>query len=504
MLTALNEEHCVNLYSGAEVRALDRIAIDAFGIPGIVLMKRAARAVFARIIAKGARSIAVLCGSGNNAGDGYVIAGLARLQGMDVQLLQVGDAAILRGDAATARDWAVSSGVHIEQFAVDMALDGEVIVDALLGTGLQGPARPAFAAAIAAINAHAANGKAWVIAVDLPSGLDADTGDDFGCAVDADETVTFIGAKRGSLTGVGPQRCGAIWFDDLDVPASTYAKIPYPVVALRWGASGARPMGPRPRHAHKGTSGHVLVVGGASGYGGAALLAAEGALRAGAGLVSLACALEHAAAVLARRPEVMVRGIEDVAEQFAPLLARATVIVVGPGLGQDAWSQAMLAAAINSKLPLVIDADALNLLAASSQPWPQDALLTPHPGEAARILNCTTREVQQDRFAAVRALAARTCGVVVLKGAGSLIDDGHHTWLCMDGNPGMAVGGMGDVLAGMLGALRAQGLSAVEAACHGVCLHARAGDLMAARSGERGLLPSDLLEVVPGLLNGRI
>lgn len=164
----------------------------------------------------------------------------------------------------------------------------------------------------------------------------------------------------------------------------------------------------------------------------------------------------------------------------------------------------MLAAAINSKLPLVIDADALNLLAASSQPWPQDALLTPHPGEAARILNCTTREVQQDRFAAVRALAARTCGVVVLKGAGSLIDDGHHTWLCMDGNPGMAVGGMGDVLAGMLGALRAQGLSAVEAACHGVCLHARAGDLMAARSGERGLLPSDLLEVVPGLLNGRI
>ena len=420
---------------------------------------------------------------------------------MDVQLLQVGAAAALRGDAATARDWAVSAGVVIEPFAPDVALDGEVIVDALLGTGLRGAARTPFDAAIAAINAVARSGNRWVIAVDLPSGLDADTGSDFGCAVQAHESVTFIGVKRGLLTGAGPNCSGAIWCDDLDIPAAVYGHLVASAHALRWGAPAAGPLPQRRRDAHKGTSGHVLIIGGAAGYGGAALLAAEGALRAGAGLVSLACAPEHAHAVLARRPEVMVRGVMETTE-LAPLLARATVIVVGPGLGQDAWGRAMLGAALARGLPLVLDADALNLLSADTAPWPRDALITPHPAEAARILRSTTQVVQRDRFAAVRALAQRTGTVAVLKGAGSLIDDGIDTWLCADGNPGMAVGGMGDVLAGVLGALRAQGLSAAAAACHGVCLHARAGDVVAARAGERGLLPSDVVDVLSALLNG--
>lgn len=463
-------------------------------------MKRAARAVLARARARAPRAIAIVCGRGNNAGDGYVVAGLARLQGLQVQLLQVGDAADLRGDAATARDWAVASGVVIEQFAQDIALDGDVVIDALLGTGLIGEVRPAFVAAIAAIQKAASDG-AWVIAVDVPSGLDVDTGAVGGVAVRADETVTFIGVKRGLLTGAGPNVSGAIWYDDLDVPPGVYDVVHEKVRALRWGGLAAAPLPPRARDAHKGTSGHVLIVGGAAGYGGAALLAAEGALRAGAGLVSLACAAEHAGAALARLPEVMVRGVADAAE-LAPMLARATVVVVGPGLGSGAWGRGVLAASLASGMPLVLDADALNLLSAGAGPWPPAALITPHPAEAARILGTTTQAVQRDRFAAVRALTARTGAVAVLKGAGSLIDDGVTTWLCAAGNPGMAVGGMGDVLAGVLGALRAQGLGAAAAACHGVCLHARAGDVVAARSGERGLLPTDLFAVLPGLLNG--
>jgi NAD(P)H-hydrate epimerase len=196
----------------------------------------------------------------------------------------------------------------------------------------------------------------------------------------------------------------------------------------------------------------------------------------------------------------MVRGVTG-AEQLAPLLARATVVAIGPGLGQEAWGRALLGAVLASELPLVLDADALNLLAQGLYKWPQDALITPHPAEAARILGTTTAQVQRDRFAAVRALAERTGAVAVLKGAGSLVAAGGQTFVCGDGNPGMAVGGMGDVLSGVAGALRAQGLAAAAAAVHAVCLHARAGDVVA-RKGERGMLPSDVVGALSGILNG--
>jgi len=249
---------------------------------------------------------------------------------------------------------------------------------------------------------------------------------------------------------------------------------------------------PRRRDAHKGDHGHVLCIGGESGAGGAVVLCAQAALRCGAGLVSVATRAAHVPALLARQPEAMAHAVEA-APALAPLLARADVVAVGPGLGQGAWGRAMLEAALGCGKPLVLDADALNLLAASPRALPADAVLTPHPGEAARLLGSDVAAVQSDREGAARVLAERLGAVVVLKGAGSLVAaPAREPRLVRAGNPGMATGGMGDVLTGVVAALRAQGLDAFDAASCGALLHAHAGDL-AARDGERGLLPTDLL-----------
>jgi NAD(P)H-hydrate epimerase len=518
MLQPLEQIQACVLATAADVRAIEREAIDARGVPGIVLMKRAGRAVFERIRARGAAVLSVFCGSGNNAGDGYVIAALARAAGLDACIVQVGDVAKLPADAARARAWAREAQVpELAWRGDDAALAArcaasDVLVDALLGTGVGGAPRAEYAAAIARLNER----PVPVLAVDLPSGLVADTGAAPGAVVHAAETITFIAVKPGLLTGRGPEFTGALWLDELDLPADVLAArgAEAPVIErVRWQPRLAP--APRRRDAHKGDSGHVLVLGGAPGMGGAAMLAAEAAMRSGAGLVSVGVSPEYAAAMLARRPELMARGLAGCVEDrddddLAALIARATVIAVGPGLGQAAYGRRVLAAALAAGRPLVLDADALNLLAAgevgataASGPWPADAVLTPHPAEAARILGVGTPEVQRDRPAAARALVARTGAVVVLKGAGSIVADATRLRICTDGNPGMAVGGMGDVLAGVVAALRAQGLPAFEAAVAGTCMHARAGDAAAAEGGERGLLAGDLLPHLRALVNGR-
>ena len=481
------------LYTAAATRALDAAAIEGHGLPGIVLMRRAGSATFDVLQQRwpDAASLTILCGRGNNAGDGYVVAGLAADRRLDVQLLQVGDAADLRGDAARARDWALERGVVIEAFGAGVDLRGDVIVDALLGTGLRGAVREAFVAAIDAIEAA---GRP-VLAVDLPSGLDADTGTILGRAVRADATVTFIGAKRGLLTGAGPDHAGAIAFDDLGVPVEVYTEVQAahgaPTGLLRLGEGACR-LPPRRPAAHKGDFGHVLVVGGDEGTGGAVLLAAEAALRAGAGLVSVATRAAHVPALLARTPEVMARAVDTRAELLA-LLERASTVVLGPGLGTGPWGEQMLDAVLASALPRVLDADALNLLAAKGLSTGDAPLVTtPHPGEAARLLGTDTAAVGADRFAALDGLRRRCGGTVLLKGAGTLVAGEDGVALCAYGNPGMASGGMGDVLAGVIGALLAQGLAPEEAARLGACLHGAAADLAAAEVGMPGLVAGDL------------
>jgi NAD(P)H-hydrate epimerase len=480
------------LYSAAQVRDLDARLIAA-GAPGYELMQRAAHAAWRALRQRwpNARQLTVLAGRGNNAGDGYLLAILAARGGLDVRVLAVGDPARLHGDAATAHAEALRAGVVVEPWHADAPLTG-VLVDALLGTGLQGEVRQPVAAVIAAMNASGLP----ILAVDIPSGLCADSGRALGCVVHAQLTVTFIGLKFGLFSGIGPDVVGELIFDDLQADTTLVADTPW--LAQRLAGPVVPRLAPRRPSDHKGRFGHLLVVAGEHGTGGAGLLAAEMALRSGAGLVSLATRPENTTAALARCPEVMAAGLSS-ANQLLPLLARASHLVVGPGLGQGAWGRSLLSALSSCAKPQVWDADALNLLAAGTVRLPAGALLTPHPGEAARLLGIDTPAVQADRRTAALELARRYDAVVVLKGAGSLIaaPDGR-LMLCDQGHPAMASAGLGDVLAGLLGALRAQGLEAFEAACLGVWLHARAGVRLGA--GGRGLAASDLIAVIRELL----
>ena len=500
------------LYTAAQVRELDRRAI-AGGIPGFELMCRAATAAFDLLRQRWprARQLSVVCGTGNNGGDGFVLAALAHQAGLVVRCWLVGDGTKIVGEAAQALAMAREAGVMVESFGVHAgeaggdALDhpgpfaADVIVDALLGTGLQGPPRAMQAQAIGAINASGCP----VLALDLPSGLCADTGRVFSGAVRADSTVTFIAAKQGLFTGQAPALCGDIHLEDLAVPASVLLSIA-PACRLIGEHDVRRCLPRRARDAHKGHFGHVLVVGGNHGMGGAMLMTVEAAGRSGAGLMSAASRPAHLAGLLARRPEAMFHALHEPSD-LAPALQSATVVVCGPGLGRDAWAMDLLQRCLDSGLPLVLDADALTLLAGREGALPlarqAPVVITPHPGEAARLLGVSTADLQHDRFAAIRRLQAVTGATVVLKGAGTLVTTPETVSLAAVGNPGMASGGMGDVLAGIIGGLLAQGLNAEDAATCGVWLHGTAAD-HAAQDGERGLLATDLFVPLRRLLNG--
>ena len=486
-----------NLYRAEQCRELDRLAIEEFGISGNILMERAGEAAFnaLRETWPEAKRIGVLCGVGNNGGDGYVIARLAQEQGLDVSVLQVGDAARLGGDALAALQRLHGVDISPANYDEQDLDDYDVLVDALLGTGLSGEVRSPFMLAINAIN----DCNTPVLAVDCPSGLDVDTGMPCGLAVKADCTITFIGMKQGLLTGEASDYCGRIRFDDLKLPTAVYERLN--PAASRIGYLSLRTLLPRRKRAsHKGDYGHVLIVGGNFGMTGAARLAGEAALRAGAGLVSIATRKEHAAVLNCGRPELMCHGTEN-GEALKSLSAKASVIVIGPGLGQDDWAQEMLAMALARNLPLVADADALNLLAQIDLPR-QHWVLTPHPGEAARLLGQTTKDVCKDRFFCLNSLAERYDATVVLKGAGTLVQSkGELPGVCGGGNPAMASGGMGDVLTGVIAGLIAQGLDLSDAAQLGVCLHRKAADMATRGIGERGLLASDLMPSIRRLIN---
>ncbi len=484
------------LYSTEAARALDARATQALGGDPYVLMQRAGLAAWQHLLLHwpDAQRIAVVCGPGSNGGDGYVLARHARRAGRHVEVVHL--PAHVPGNAIAQRactDYVAGGG---EVMLFDDALPrADVVVDALFGIGLsRAPARDVHAL-IQAINTQVAP----VFALDVPSGVDADTGSAPGAAVLATRTLQFIARHAGLYTGDALEYTGVLALEELDVPAAAFDSVPLAASLLEQDAL-SRWLLPRRRNTHKGESGHVLCIGGDEGSGGAIALCAEAALRTGAGLVSVATRQPHVAALLARRPEAMVRAVESTGE-LAPLLERARVIALGPGMGQGEWAHALFHHAMRCGRPTVMDADALNLLVAMSPQVPDDTILTPHPGEAARLLQCTTADVQRDRFAAAHAIAQRHGCVVVLKGAGTVVAAPAGTTRVIDaGNPGMAAGGMGDVLTGVIAALRAQGLAAFDAASAGALLHALAGDA-AAWDGQRGLLPSDLFAHLRRLSN---
>jgi hydroxyethylthiazole kinase-like uncharacterized protein yjeF len=480
------------IHTAAQVRALDRAAIEA-GTPGYDLMRRAGASAFEcmRCAWPSANRIVVVCGSGNNAGDGYVFALLARAAGLDVVTIALFAPANLQGDAAHAWQDFASDGGTLTEWPNAELQRADVIVDAIFGTGLARVLDGRLAACVQAMN----DAGVPILALDIPSGLHADTGAAMGAAINATRTIAFVGLKVGFFVGVGPDYVGELEFDSLGVVDRGEQ-----VAALRINESWlANSLPPRARTAHKGNNGHVLIVGGGRGMAGAAHLAGEAALRSGAGLVTVATRVENIAAIVSERPELIVRGVES-RDALTPLIAAADVIAVGPGLGQDEWARTMFECVLATDKPIIVDADGLNLLAQSPRVR-GDWIMTPHPGEAARLLGVTTAVIQADRLAAAQAIAKRYGAIVVLKGAGSIVtreQDLPH--FCTAGNPGMATAGMGDVLTGVIAALQAQLGDVFVAARAGVLVHATAGD-RAAQAGQRGLIASDLFPHLRQLVN---
>jgi NAD(P)H-hydrate epimerase len=479
------------VWSSAQVRELERLAMARGGVSEYELMCRAGAAAFRVLLQRwpAARSLAIVCGAGNNAGDGLVVARLAQAAGLSVGVQLVVPADRFKGAAAQAAAACRGAGVPLATFDARVLTKADVIVDALLGTGLARAVDGAFRAAIDAINAAGVP----VLALDVPSGLDADTGWPSPDAVRAAVTVTFLGLKKGLFLGAAVDYRGEVEFADLETPPDLGADMA-PAMKRLMLEELERALPRRPRSAHKGSCGRLLLVGGGPGMPGAIRLAAEAALRVGAGLVYVATHRDSVASVLAGRPEIICRSVASAAE-LADLVNLVDGIVVGPGLGQTAWAYGLWRELLRADVPLVLDADGLNLLAAET--FARDLwLLTPHPAEAARLLpGASIESVQHDRLAAARALADRYRATAVLKGPNTLVaapSSAEPIRVCDRGNPGMATGGTGDVLAGTLGSLLVQLGDVTLAARVGVLLHALAGD-EAAKDGERGTVAGDLL-----------
>ena len=497
------------------MRALDRWTIE-HGTPGHVLMERAgagaARALCERLH-RPRGPVVVVCGRGNNGGDGFVVARHLRRARVPVEVWLAARPEEVRGDAARMlAAWrrgrgavhALAAPAEVKALAHRLAR-AAAVVDALFGTGLNAPVTGVAAAAVAAINA----GGAPVLAVDIASGLSADTGAPLGAAVRATMTATFGYPKVGQLMYPGVEHTGLLAVVDIGIPPEALATVAPRIMLLESEEVGAL-LPPRRRDAHKGAFGHVLVIAGSRGKTGAGLLAAQAAARSGAGLTTLAVPATLQAVLEAQVREAMTAALADTGDGAAALadgaavnalLADREAVVCGPGLGQAPATRALVAHVVRQcAAPLVLDADGLNAVAGSAllRDRPGPTVVTPHPGEMARLQSGDTARVQADRLGAARAFARAERVVVVLKGARTIIasPDGA-TAICPTGNPGMASGGTGDVLSGVIGALLAQGLAAYDAAALGVFAHGAAGDAVAARQGETGLLASDLLAELP-------
>ncbi len=491
----LNLPH--DLYTAEQTRALDQIITEQYDISAAELMGRAGAAALTCIKNHWpqAERLLIICGTGNNGGDGFELARAAIDANYRVVIFQAGDDANLTTETTTARDAVLATGTKIQRFEGKLP-STDVIVDAMMGSGLNRDVVGEYKEVINAINiAH----RTPVLSLDIPSGLHADNGSAMGCAVKATICLSFMGLNKGLFLGDGPNYCGSVCFDSLNIPSAIYKEFT-PVARRVSLENDAERLAPRERTGHKGLYGHLLIIGGDYGMSGAARVAAEAGARVGAGLTSIATRSEHGPLLNLVRPELMCYGVET-PDDLSPLIQRANALTIGPGLGQCEWGEMLFEQAIASNLPMVVDADALNML--SQNPQHHDNwILTPHPGEAARLLNCSSADIQADRFEAANELHKLYGGVAVLKGSGTLIYNGDSpTRLSTWGNPGMGSGGMGDVLAGVIGGLLAQSFPLMDAACVGVTLHGMAGDKAAEQDGERGMLAMDLVPHLRHLSN---
>lgn len=507
------------LYTVNSVVQIEQIVINQYGIPAYELMKRAGKAVFEIISTNysDCKNILIVCGAGNNAGDGYVVARLAQQSGFNVQVFSLIDPALLKAEALSAyKEWISEGSNALLITNVDSVLldNTDLVIDALLGTGLAREVKAEWAQCINAIN----DMSVPVISVDIPSGLLADTGVISGVAIKADVTVSFIGLKQGLFTAQAKDVCGEIMFHDLGLPDNVYRAVSNSAKLIDDLITTLLPK--RMESSHKGKFGHALIVGGNTGMPGAVILAARAALRTGAGLVTIVTVPLHLEAICSAVPEAMVRvcdteAIDDVFSN--DFINSVTHVAVGMGLGQDTWSLVVLKKCIKLNKPMLIDADALNLIAKQGIQYFEFSktsaiVITPHPGEASRLLTidggAVAVNIQEDRFNAIEKLHKLfnriNANTVVLKGSGTIIFDGEIMKICQKGSSAMAVPGMGDVLSGILVSLLAQDNAKTNSSISknaelAVYLHALAADV-ASKNKTRGLLASDVIETLPELL----
>ena len=498
-----------------EIRNIDRRAIRKFGIPGPVLMENAASALMAEMERyfnglAGVR-VGILCGKGNNGGDGLALARRLRVRGVPVRVALLASLAELKGEAKL--NAAILGKTDVELIAKaplraveDVIEWSDILVDALLGVGLSSPLRGAYAAAVDRINR---SGRP-VVSVDIPTGVNADTGEVMGTAVRADLTVTMMLPKRGLVLHPGASCAGEVRVADIGVPPQAVEQEEIGIDLLDIAAVSGT-MDGRSRDAHKGDFGHLLVIGGSLGKTGAAVMAARGALRSGAGLVTVAAPMGLVPVIQQQVVEAMCLPAAESIDgtlgmgaegEILRAAARMSACAIGPGLTtHDETVRVVRALVKDLAVPMVIDADGLNALAGDLDVLRKAGVprvLTPHPGEMARLLGTTSDEVQRDRLGTAQRFARAHGAVVVLKGAGTVVAaPSGEAFINTTGNPGMATGGTGDVLTGLIGSLLAQGHGPTQAACLGVYLHGLAGDIAAKERGEAGLIAGDVIEKIP-------
>ncbi|EGN74554.1 yjeF-like protein [Idiomarina sp. A28L] len=509
MQTSLTRSIPQQLYLPEQVAEFEGEAAARAGLNLWQLMERAGAAAWECLQqqAEPNTEIAVLCGPGNNGGDGYILAQLAHAQGYTVRVFATGEPKSEEGQRAI-QGW-LEAGGEIEPLADWLEQDPDYIVDALLGTGLNSEVTGDIRECIEAVNDSALP----VLSIDIPSGLNANTGVVMGVAVVASHTVTMVAVKRGLTTAMAADYVGQLWFADLGVQRE-FRLLTEPAAWWLQKAQLEHDLAPRKKVCQKGNFGHVLVIGGSSGMAGAARLAATAALRAGAGKVTVICEPGQEF-LIGMQPELMVRGLHADAAETDELVERASVIAIGPGLGQSHWGrqwwQRFCQRSQEKPMPAVIDADALNLLAINLRdgeelPLSEGNVFTPHPGEAARLLQCQIVDIEQNRWLASDTLQELLTGTVVLKGAGSLISGASETAVCTHGTPAMAIAGMGDVLTGIIAGLLAQapalGLNTDSATKAAVLVHNLAAEA-AAHGNSRGMLATDVIAEIPHFVNPR-
>ena len=474
-------------YQKKDIKTVDSLTAKYLNISSYQLMQKSGAAIFNYL--RNEKSVCIVAGLGNNAGDGFVIAKLAIEHGIEVYLWSLTDLDNYQGDAKLAvQDFLNIGGVVNNKPPTPSKFD--YIVDAIFGTGLSRNVEGHFADTIQWINSQTSK----VIAVDIPSGLDAESGCVCGVSVKADVTVTVICYKPGLLTNNGKDYCGKLYLQDLDVPEQVFEEFPTQIYALDKSAFNHHQF-KRLNNSHKGSFGNVVVVGGNDGMLGAAILSGHAALRSGCGLVEVVSNTQQNVLISLHCPELLTANSIETSK----LVSSADVIAVGPGLGLNQESKDALNFCLHQNKPLVIDADAITLLAKTDICLNANAILTPHPKEAARLLGKSTKEIQNDRVQSARQISKKYDCYAVLKGSGTVVcSPTGEAFICPYGYSGMATAGMGDVLTGIIAGLIAQGFSLLDSANTAVVWHA-----LAAEKSNKGncLIAGDVIENLSGILN---